>query len=492
MKRQEKILNRWINRFWSIASGVSVRTKILGIALALVLLLGAMAILVVRVSLRNVVTQELELSAVSISENLADSSTDAILVNNQFLLYQLISETKGNYADIRYIFVVDSKGSVLVHTFGNGFPTDLITANAVPAGEESQIRVLETTEGLIWDVAAPIYKGRVGTIRMGFSDALFLRTVNVVTTQLLLATLFVSTIGILLAIFLTRILTRPIQQLAWAAHAVGQGDLNQKVTRWTDDEIGELTDSFNTMVENLRLAAEANRERDLLRTELVERVITAQEEERKRIAYDLHDQTSQALVSLIVQLKLVEAAKNADARRNNLEAFRIQLRATLDEVRKMALELHPKVLDDLGLEQAIHWFAESCSKNHDLQITVIIKGDLSNLPERFTVTIYRVIQESLSNVVKHSQARHAQVEVDHQPGELLLRINDDGKGFIVNAASEYGGNMGILGMQERVSLLGGHFEIHSQPGKGTTVQAEIPITVAHVPDGQKYLKEKVA
>lgn len=487
MRKQGELANRWISKFWSIASGVGVRTKILGIGLGLVFLLGAVVILVVRASLRNVATQELEFSAVSIAEDLADSSTDAILVNNQFRLYQLISETKGNHVDIRYLFVVDPNGRVLAHTFGNGFPTNLVKANAISAERGSRIRVLETTEGLIWDVASPIYEGRVGTIRIGFSDALIVRTVNVVTTELLLATLFVSTIGILLAVFLTRILTRPLQQLAQAAYAVGQGDLNQKVTRWTDDEIGELTDSFNTMVENLRLAAEANRERDLLRTELVERVITAQEEERKRISYELHDQTSQALASLIVQLRLVESAKNAVARRKSLETFRTQLRSTLDEVRKMALALRPKVLDDLGLEQAIQWFAESCSKDRDLKISVIIQGDLSNLPERYTVTLYRVIQESLSNVVKHSQAHHTQVEVDHHPGKLILRIDDDGKGFIVDAIRGYGGNLGILGMQERVSLLNGHFEIHSQPGNGTTVQVEIPMTDAQVPNGQKYL-----
>lgn len=482
MKVLIQLIKSGLSRFWAIAGAVSVRTKILGIALSLVLLLGVVAILVVRASVTSVVRQELELSAVSIAENLATRVTDAILVNNQYLLYQLITEAKTNYTDLRYVFVVDSKGNILAHTFGVGFPPALLTANGISSGNFSRVVILTTTEGLVWDVAAPIFNGRVGTLRLGLTDGLLVRSVNVVTTQLLLATLLVSTLGILFAILLTRLLTHPLQQLARAAHAVGQGDLEQQVTRWADDEIGELADSFNAMVVNLKLAAEAHLERNRLRSELVERIIAAQEEERKRIACDLHDQTSQALVSLIVQLKLVETAPNAAARRKNLEALREQLRSALGEVRQMALDLRPNVLDDLGLEQAIRWFAERCSQNSNLTVKVTCQGDLSNLPERYTITIYRVVQESLSNVVKHSHARHAQVDVRFQPGRLSLCITDDGQGFSALSEGETrgSGSLGIVGMQERIALLGGQLSIQSEIDRGTIVQADIPVSYIQV------------
>lgn len=488
MKLPTEHSKRWANRFWSITGAVSVRTKIFGIALSLVFLLGIVAILVVRASMQEVVTKELELSAVSIAENLANRSTDAILVNNQYLLFQLISETKTNYPDVQYIFAVDAKGQVLAHTFGIGFPAGLLTANGVPPGELSRISVLNTTEGLVWDVAAPIFEGRVGTIRMGFSGALLERTVNAVTTQLLLATLLVSAIGILFAIFLTSVLTRPIQQLAQAARSVGQGDLNQQVSRWADDEIGELADSFNSMVKNLKVAAKAQQESNRLRSELVERVINAQEEERKRIACDLHDQTSQALVSLIVQLKLVESAPNAATRRENIDILREQLRSALDEVRRMALELRPNVLDDLGLEQAIRWFAERCSQNNGLVVTVVSQDDLSDLPERYAVTVYRVVQESLSNVVKHSHASQARVVVTRQTGMLFLSVTDNGKGFIVHQANSKDGSLGIYGMRERIALLGGKFEIQSEPDKGTAIHVEIPFPLIQAENQSKETK----
>jgi len=469
--------NQWVNRFWAITGSVSVHMKILGIALILVLSLGMMAIIVTRTSMQHVVTHELELRATSIADDLAVRATDFILVNNLFLLNQLINETKANYPDIRYIFVVDAKGQILAHTFGAGFPLELIGANSVTEDDLSPVKVLQTTEGLIWDAAAPIFKGRIGYIRLGLTDAFLGRTVSTVTTQLILATLLVSTVGILLAMFLTRILTRPIQQLAQVAHAVGQGDLNQQVTRWADDEIGELADSFNTMVNNLRLAEEANQERQRLQIELVERVISAQEEERKRISCDLHDQTSQALVSLIVQLKLVETAPNIATRRKNLDTLRDQLRATLEEVRQMALDLRPNILDDLGLEQAVHWFSERCMKNNGLQVSISAKGDLNNLPERHKITSYRVIQEALSNIVKHSRARHAQVEINCAPALLRLTVQDDGVGFDLQQGKRSGSSLGILGMQERVSLLGGEINIHSAPGEGTTICAQIPVPI---------------
>lgn len=475
MSTPARDLIRTNHSLWRMISAVSVRTKILGIALFLVMLLGAVAIGVVRASVRSVMNQEFRVTTQSLAENLATLSTDTILVNNHYQLYQLLVETKTSYPDIRYIFVVDSTGRVLAHTFGDGFPLSLLTANGVSPGGPTNLAELKTTEGSIWDVAAPIFQGRVGTIRMGFSDAIIKRTTEVVTLQLLLATLLVSTLGILSAIVLTRMITQPIQQLARAANAVGRGDLNWHVTRWADDEIGELADSFNVMVENLRLAADLSEERHRLQAELVERVINAQEAERKRIACDLHDQTSQALVSLIVQLKLVETAPNETMRLKNLSILREQLRDALGEVRQMALDLRPNVLDDLGLEQAIHWFGERCSQNNGIELKVVTNGNLDSLPERHTITIYRVVQEALSNVVKHSHAKHATIEINHHQDQIFIRVEDDGNGIILHENDVAGAHLGILGMQERTALLGGICTVQSKPGHGTAVLAEIPV-----------------
>lgn len=204
------IVRQWAARFRRIAGAVSVRSKIMGIALGLVLLLGLGTTWVVRQSLRAATMTELESKALSVAEDLATRSTDPILVNNHYVLYQLINDTQKNHPDIRYIFIIDRNGQLLAHTFGDGFPPALISANFVESDVRDRVDMLTTTEGQIMDVAVPIFDGRLGTLRIGFTDIVVQRTVGTVTSQLLLATLLVSSVGVLAAIFLTWALTYPI------------------------------------------------------------------------------------------------------------------------------------------------------------------------------------------------------------------------------------------------------------------------------------------
>ena len=471
------LTRRWAARFWQIAGAVSVRSKIMGIALGLVLMLGLGTTWVVRRSLTAATMTELESKAVSVAEDLASRSTDPILVNNRYVLYQLISDTQKNHPDVRYIFIIDRNGQLLAHTFGEGFPLELISANFVERDARYRVELLTTTDGQIMDVAAPIFDGRAGTLRIGFTDHVVQRTVGAVTSQLLLATLLVSSVGVLAAIFLTWVLTRPILQLSQAARAVGQGNFTQRVPKWADDEIGELTEAFNSMVRGLSLAAQERAERDKLKTELVERVITAQEDERKRIARELHDQTSQSLVSLLVQVKLAETAPDKRTRAQNLEDLRQQLRQMLDTTRRMAFDLRPGVLDDLGLPEAIRWFAERC-ECEGMTITVNADDELKNLPPQIQTTLYRVTQEALSNVVKHSRATQAIVKMEQHPGSVELEISDNGLGFEPAALTEKKESLGLFGMRERAELLGGSLNILSAPGQGTRITVRIPVNGA--------------
>lgn len=460
-----KVVRRLGARFWQIAGSVSVRSKIMGIVLGLVLMLGLGTTWVVRQSLTAATMAELESKAISVAEDLASRSTDPILVNNRYVIYQLISDTQKNHPDIRYIFILDRNGKLLAHTFGDGFPLQLISANFVERGMRYRTERLATNEGPILDVAVPIFDGRAGTLRIGFTDLVVQRTVGIVTSQLLLSTLLVSSVGVLAAIFLTWVLTRPILQLSQAARAVGKGDFNQYVPKWADDEIGELTESFNEMVRGLALAAQERAERERLKTELVERVIRAQEDERKRIARELHDQTSQALVSLLVQVKLAETAPNKATRTRHLEDLRQQLRQMLDTTRRMAFDLRPGVLDDLGLIEAIRWFAERCKCN-GIDITVDVEDTMKDLSPQIQTTLYRITQEALSNVVKHSQATQVVIRLARQPGGVQLEISDNGVGFEPSILAKKE-SLGLFGMRERAELLEGTFSLSSAPGKGT-------------------------
>lgn len=464
-------------RFWSIAGAVSVRTKILGILLGLVLVLGLGITLDMRASLERVMTAELEARAISVANDLAIRSTDLILINDLYSLYQLLRDTQTNHPDIRYIFILDGEGNVLVHSFGPGFPLTLLEANSVESGQDYQSVILQTTEGRVWDVAVPIIAGQAGTTRVGFSDISLRQTVENVTTRLLLTTLLVSTVGIAAAMFLTWILTQPLLRLADAARAVGRGDLTQRVNQWASDEIGELTEAFNVMVTDLIQAAEDRRQRERLRARLVERVITIQEDERKRIARDLHDHTSQSLVSLIVQLKLVESAKDEEIRQKGLLDLREQLQSVLGEVRQLALDLRPGVLDDLGLLEAVKWFADRC-QIEGMRISVETDGDCSQLPPQVALAFYRIAQEALSNAFKHSGATYVKVSLQCRPDVLSLEVCDNGKGFDASAGRQSYSGMGLFGMEERLQLLNGQLSIKSQPGHGTCVKADAPFSVS--------------
>ncbi len=482
MSIRSKRFQPWFDRFWSIAGAVSVRAKITGIIMGLVLLLAAGVILVVRQSLHQAMIHELEARAISVTHDLANRSTDLILINNLYALQQLILETQANHSDIRYIFIVDPDGHVLVHTFGDGFPAGLTSINGPMLEDTHQVSFLDTTEGPVLDVAVPIFGGQAGTARVGFSDLVLRRTMSSVTSQMLLATLLVSTLGVASAIGLTWLLTRPILQLSQAARAVGRGDLSLRVPSWANDELGELAEAFNAMVADLNAAAVELEKRERLRSELVERVISVQEEERLRIARDLHDHTSQALVSLIVQLKLIETAQDEITRIQSLAELRRQLREVLEDVRRMALDLRPSVLDDLGLVEGIEWFAQRCRQEGELEIKVVACDPCNSLPKREAVTLYRVAQEALSNVVKHSHAHFARVELQCDEENIYMEIRDDGMGFDMYKERSPGSGIGLFGLEERVQLLGGKLAIDSSPSKGTRIRASLPRPLETMPE----------
>jgi signal transduction histidine kinase len=484
MNSKNQVWRKWAGIFWNFAGAVSVRTKMVGIILGLVLILGMGITLVVRQTLQRAMLHELELRAISVTHDLANRSTDLILINNLYALHQLIHATQANHADIRYIFIVDEEGYVLAHTFGDGFPAGLTQANSINSVDNYTSRILDTTEGPVLDVAVPVFEGRAGIARIGFSDLLVRRTVSGVTSQILLATLLVSTAGVMAAIGMTWLLTRPILQLAEAARAVGHGDLKQRVPRWADDELGELAEAFNIMVSDLEKAAVERNERERLRVELIERVISAQEEERNRIARDLHDQTSQSLVSLIVQLKLVEAAGDEEDRKQRLAELRDQLRTVLGDVRRMALDLRPGVLDDLGLVEAIHWFAERCCQNGEIKIHVTACDPCNFLPTKESVALYRVAQEAMSNIIKHSRARQAWVKLYCEDNQVFLEVQDDGIGFNGYIDGKRTGGMGLFSMEERMQILGGKLEIESRAGIGSCIRAILPY-----PEQKSVIKE---
>lgn len=466
-----------LQRFWNIVSAVSVRTKILGMALGLVLLLGLGVTIQVRSSLAYTLQGQLENEDVTSARDLAARTADLILLNNLVSLQRLLVETQENNPDVRYAFIVDKNGQVLAHTFGSGFPADLLTVNTAAPGDHHNTIILETDEGLVWDTAVPILDGQAGIARIGFSDSRLRQSLQNVTAQLLLIVILVSALGVLVATFLTWVLTRPILELVRATRAVASGDFSPRVARWADDEIGDLADAFNAMTVELAHTDEIRREREHLRRQLLEKVITTQEDERRRIARELHDSASQNLTSLIVGLKNIEAICDDPRLRAQVDELRDVTAQTLDEVHDISTRLRPRILDDLGLAAALEHLTHEWQARYKLPVDLAIHIGRERLPGVMETAIYRIVQESLTNAARHANARSISVLVERRAGAVVAVIEDDGSGF--DSASITGDrHLGLVGMRERAELLGGNLTIESALGKGTSIFVQIPLPEA--------------
>jgi signal transduction histidine kinase len=200
------------------------------------------------------------------------------------------------------------------------------------------------------------------------------------------------------------------------------------------------------------------------------RVVEAQELERRRLARELHDQTGQELTSVLLGLKAVEEATNDAERYEALRSVREQVVETLHDVRRLAVELRPKALDDFGLVPALErlrdTFVEQTGMRVDLESQI-----RERLPTDVETALYRIVQEALTNIVKHAQARAVSIVLAQSPRAVTAVIEDDGRGFTPDHGRE---GLGLLGMGERLALLGGRLKIESSPGAGTTIVAEVP------------------
>jgi signal transduction histidine kinase len=200
------------------------------------------------------------------------------------------------------------------------------------------------------------------------------------------------------------------------------------------------------------------------------RVVAAQELERRRLARELHDQTGQELTSVLLGLKAVEEAKSDAERAEALAAVREQVVDTLHDVRRLAVELRPKALDDFGLVAALEHLRDTFSEHTGMRVDLEARlGD--RLPSEVETALYRIVQEALTNIVKHARASAVSIVLARSGTAITAVIEDDGRGFTPGGD----GGLGLVGMGERLALLGGKLKIESSPGAGATIVAEVPL-----------------
>ncbi len=632
----------------------SLRIRIATVIVVLTLILGLGETVRARADLTRIGWTELEKRGVTIARDLAVQHADQILANDIYRLHTLINGFLLNNPDLRYIFILDAQGQVLVNSFPQGLPPDLREANVPTSQEAYQFRRLHTTEGGVYDIAMPVAEGRAGVVRVGLLEGSLWAQINRQTLDLLALTLAITLLGAGAGFALGTVLTRPLSELVRVTQAVARGDLARKAQVKGGEEAEKLARAFNHMtdalaasrgellrrnqelvalnaisvavsrslemetvldaalstvleltklpagwvflledgvdrlipaawrgvpgdlfnsnaaasvercacqqslrsgpaqvmksvqdcrrlnqlepenrpgayhicvplrsgersvglmnlvcqsdqypssaedlqlltaighhigvaVDNARLYRELQHE-DRLRRQLVRKLISAQEEERRRIARELHDRYAQALTALSIGIEATKRAlpEGQAPLRAQLDSVKALTARTVEQTYDLIFDLRPTTLDDLGLVPALRWFAESRLGSLDVEFHL----ETETLPERFSPEIetacYRVLQEALSNVVKHAQARELHIWLAMQDGRLQGVVEDDGQGFDLEAvqrSSADGRGFGLLGMRERVELLGGSLHIETAPGRGTRVFIELPTVLLSV------------
>jgi len=225
---------------------------------------------------------------------------------------------------------------------------------------------------------------------------------------------------------------------------------------------------------------------------LSRQVLSAQEEERKEISRELHDVIAQTLTGINVRLAALkkEATVNTKGLDRNIARTQRLVEKSVDIVHRFARELRPAVLDDLGLIPALHSFMKNFGARTGLPAQLIAFAAVENLDAAKRTVLYRVAQEALTNVARHAKASRVAVNIQQRNGSAFMEIKDDGKSFEVERGFRAKGSkrLGLLGMRERVEMVGGTFSVQSAPGQGTTVQVEIPFVPAQKPPRKIFSK----
>ena len=245
---------------------------------------------------------------------------------------------------------------------------------------------------------------------------------------------------------------------------IAQRKVAEQALRKSEQHYGQLLEQSRQMQEQLRL--------------LSRQLLSAQEDERKKISRELHDVIAQTLTTINVRLASLkkEAALNTKGLERSIARTQQLVEHSVNVIHRFARELRPTVLDDLGLIPALHAFMKSFKEQTGIHVSLSAFAAVEQVNGDKRTVLYRVAQEALTNIARHAQASHAEVKIQKLDGVICLKVKDNGKGFqeerVLHAKK---GKLGLLGMRERLEMVGGNFTVTSAPGKGTTILAQVPL-----------------
>jgi signal transduction histidine kinase len=463
-----------IKGMWIHLISVPIALKIMGTGLIVALIFGSIVLYQVRSSLSNTLYHVLERRTLSSAISLTPELERFLVLGDLFSLQRRLLRTMKTDPSLSYIIVEDRNNNIILHTFQKSVPPDLVGLRPLTAKKKNPVRVFESEKGLILEVAVPLLNGNAGQLRLAKNDQAVTRQLITLSKLLFLTLGLCMTIGMGLAMLLTYLLTRPIKNLLLATQRISQGDFNFRARIYSNDEIGRLSRAFNLMAENLKKYQNEVKEKEAGRQALLEKIVHTQEEERGKIARDLHDQLGQTLSVLLMEIQSLKSS--SPEQEESYQSLETRTGALIDDVRRLAWGMRPSLLDDYGIEVALSGYITEIAKasSFEIDFQYINPPELGRLPIKTEVTLYRIAQEAVTNIIRHAQAAHASVILMRSKKDSLLLIEDDGKGFDSAKETPNGfAHMGMISMRERTTLIDAELTVESTLGSGTTIRVKI-------------------
>ena len=390
------------------------------------------------------------------------------------------------------VLVLDSAGRVLVapemryYADSNAW-SEVPLVQAALRGEQGAAEYRNPVDGAMWLGAYAPVRRAGWIVLVSYPDQEVFSALRATTLTAAASLGGVTVLAIGLAIFLARRFTRPLQDVRAAALAIARGDYERRVPSagLPRDEIGQLAIAFNQMAAALQghmlalMAAQQEIEQkasDL--QQLLERSVMVQETERKRIAQEIHDGITPMLVGALYEMQATKQMLSAGGEPRlavqKLSGALTLISETVSEIRRVILDLHPTILDELGLVPALQRLAQSF-EGHTLRCSLQVEGAPVKLSSTQELALYRIAQEALNNVRRHAGASQAVLTLSFMPKETTLTVRDDGRGM-PGGGSQPGAedHLGLIGMRERAQSVGGRFELRPGPEGGTCVSVVLP------------------
>lgn len=479
--------------------------------LVIILVLGTGLITTMRE--KETLQGELHKRGGALASDLAKSMEKPILDNDLSTLRRFVNHSMLQEY-VRHAMVLDPHGKVIMHSdlaeVGKTYK-DSLSMIAVDSNEPGHTAVHAQEGGEPFcDIFSPIQVSdvRLGTVRLGYSYAAVEKQMDKARQQIFLVGLVTIAIGGIASYLLATFISSPITRITDATRKVADGQLDTPLTVNRNDEIGILTDSFNKMARDLvrhrkhleelveertaeledtneqlqkeitghkRSEEQLKQSRERLR-DLASHLESIREEERSRIAREIHDELGQALTALKMDIHWVGQRLSED-QGSLLEKTKSASRlidTTTQSVQRISSELRPGLLDDLGLSAAVEWQAAEFQERTGIPCEIVSDPEDITLNHALSTAVFRIFQEAITNIARHANATEVKVVLRKEPGTVELTVGDNGKGITEKQISDER-SFGLVGMRERVNYFGGDLTISGMPNKGTTVTASIPL-----------------